>query len=298
MDFLDLTERISIIVGILIAILLLLIYLIQNKILYIPEIQGLKKSPDYNPAGYRNPKEHDLPYENINIVTSDGVKLHGWICKQPASEKSPTIVYFHENAGNIGTRLEYIKTYYTKIKANIVLVAYRGYSNSEGTPSEKGLLLDAEAILKHVFERTDIDCHQIYLHGRSLGGAVTIYAASELKNRFAFKGLIIENTFTSIIDMASHLFSKYLVTLVRLVLVNRWPSKQRIKNVTTPALFIFSMKDEIVPVQQMLDLYSAATNIPKKQKIVIDNAHHNDTWFVGLEQYFTGLNNFIYKSEG
>lgn len=39
---------------------------------------------------------------------------------------------------------------------------------------------DAKAILNHVFSRTDIDRTKIFIHGRSLGGAVAIYSASEL----------------------------------------------------------------------------------------------------------------------
>lgn len=40
---------------------------------------------------------------------------------------------------------------------------------------------DAEAILSHVFSRTDIDTKRVFLHGRSLGGAVSVYSAAELK---------------------------------------------------------------------------------------------------------------------
>jgi hypothetical protein len=49
----------------------------------------------------------------------------------------------------------------------------------------------------------------IYLHGRSLGGAVAIYAASQiLEYKFKIKGLIVENTFLSIPDMVAVLFPK------------------------------------------------------------------------------------------
>eukprot|EP00485_Elphidium_margaritaceum_P000133 CAMPEP_0202694020 /NCGR_PEP_ID=MMETSP1385-20130828/7993_1 /ASSEMBLY_ACC=CAM_ASM_000861 /TAXON_ID=933848 /ORGANISM="Elphidium margaritaceum" /LENGTH=298 /DNA_ID=CAMNT_0049349797 /DNA_START=331 /DNA_END=1227 /DNA_ORIENTATION=- len=51
---------------------------------------------------------------------------------------------------------------------------YRGYGNSEGVPTEKGLVYDAESVLAHLLERNDINHNKIYLFGRSLGGAVAI----------------------------------------------------------------------------------------------------------------------------
>jgi len=62
----------------------------------------------------------------------------------------------------------------------MLLVAYRGYSNSEGEPTEKGIMADSRAILRYIFNRSDIDTSRVFLHGRSLGGAVAIYAAAEL----------------------------------------------------------------------------------------------------------------------
>lgn len=53
-----------------------------------------------NPYGYQDPSQQDMPYEELNITTSDKVKLHGWLIKQADCKNSPTIIYFHENAGS------------------------------------------------------------------------------------------------------------------------------------------------------------------------------------------------------
>lgn len=78
-------------------------------------------------------------------------------------------------------------------------MAYRGYGDSEGTPSEDGLKLDADATLEYAQNHKDIDNDRIFVFGRSLGGAVAIQLAMVQSN--AIKGLIVENTFTSIGDM-------------------------------------------------------------------------------------------------
>jgi len=56
----------------------------------------------------------------------------------------------HENAGNIGMRLDYYHRIYMNLNVNIVTFAYRGYSESQGSPSEKGLKQDADAIINHL----------------------------------------------------------------------------------------------------------------------------------------------------
>ena len=65
-----------------------------------------------------------------------------------------------------------------KLPVNFFLIAYRGYSESEGVPSEEGLKMDGISILDWLSTCTQIDRNQIYLFGRSLGGAVACHVAS------------------------------------------------------------------------------------------------------------------------
>ena len=48
---------------------------------------------------WRHPSEQGCPSENVEITTSDSIKLRGWLLKSENSER--LIVYFHENAGSI-----------------------------------------------------------------------------------------------------------------------------------------------------------------------------------------------------
>ena len=61
------------------------------------------------------------------------------------------------------------------------MVAYRGYSNSEGSPSEQGLELDAEAIFDFALNSSLIDPARLYIFGRSLGGAVSIQLVEKVQ---------------------------------------------------------------------------------------------------------------------
>ena len=102
---------------------------------------------------------------------------------------------------------------------NLVIFGYRGYGKSEGIPSEEGVYLDGLAMAKYVFEDQEaekyIDRENVFLFGRSLGGAIAAKVALDMS--FPFKGIIIENTFTSLGDLVDimfpfiKLFRKYLL---------------------------------------------------------------------------------------
>lgn len=82
-------------------------------------------------------------------------------------------------------RLSNVSGFYHKLNINILLVEYRGYGLSEGSPSEHGLYLDAQAAFDYIVQRNDIDRTQIILFGRSLGRCL-VDASAYLQNRFAY----------------------------------------------------------------------------------------------------------------
>jgi len=78
-------------------------------------------------------------YENVTIQSETDINIRGWFIKHNQTIYHPTLVYFHENPGNIGLRMDFLKLLNSDLKANILIIAYRGYSDSDGIPSEKGL---------------------------------------------------------------------------------------------------------------------------------------------------------------
>lgn len=78
------------------------LYWYQDKLLYFPTIPGVPKRTSENPPPYNDPGNFNLPYDELEIVTEDGVKLHGWLIRQPSNpRKKPTVLFFHGNAGSM-----------------------------------------------------------------------------------------------------------------------------------------------------------------------------------------------------
>ena len=88
------------------AILVATLYIKQDSLLYFPEISGLPRRPNDNPARYRSPEEHQVPYEDLYIECEDGVNIHAWLIMRTNGKNDlPTLIFFHGNAGNIGLRI-------------------------------------------------------------------------------------------------------------------------------------------------------------------------------------------------
>uniref|UniRef100_A0A3Q3FQP1 Abhydrolase domain containing 13 n=1 Tax=Labrus bergylta TaxID=56723 RepID=A0A3Q3FQP1_9LABR len=160
-----------------------ILYKFQDVLLYFPDQPSSSRLYVPMPTG--------IPHENVYIRTKDGVKLN-LILLSPTSSSPPTILYFHGNAGNIGHRVPNALLMLVNLKANVVLVDYRGYGKSEGEPSEDGLYLDAEATLDYVMTRPDLDKTKVVLFGL---------------NPHRVAAIVVENTFLSIPHMAATLFS-------------------------------------------------------------------------------------------
>lgn len=173
--------------------LLVALFALQEHLLYHPNIP----TRDYPEL----PTDYAMPYEDVEIVTADGVKLHAWLILQPGetSKTSPQISYFHGNAGSISHRLMDVRQFYMS-GFNMLVVSYRGYGQSEGKPNERGFKLDAAAAIDYVADRTDVlDPKKLFLFGRSIGGAVALAAAAiEAADRNRIRGVVVENTFTSV----------------------------------------------------------------------------------------------------
>jgi fermentation-respiration switch protein FrsA (DUF1100 family) len=279
------------------------ISMFSSKFLYHPKIPGSPVDPDKNYPGFRNPSERNMEYLNLQIKTKDLQSLQGWFMPRADSKKVPTVVFFHENAGNIGLRLEYLQKYADQVNVNILIVAYRGFSKSSGNPDQKGIEIDAESILETLFDPKKqlaplIDLTSIYLHGRSLGGAVVVYAGGLEKFKDRIKGVILENTFTSIPDVVKH-FGPDAADLVDVLLKgnNDWPTLSRIPSLKASALFIASMADELVPPKQMLrlfEVYSQSAGSSKKVELYkIEEGDHNCNWNLDEAGYFKRIAEFL-----
>ena len=215
-----------------------LAYAFQQQLVFFP---SSTMATDPGAAG--------LAYEEVSIDTEDGETLHNWWI--PAEEAVGTVVFFHGNAGNISGRVG-TANFFHEHDMNVLLVSYRGYGRSTGSPSEEGLYYDADAAWQYLTEERDLAPASILVSGRSLGSAPATYLAS----RTAPGGLLLESPFTSLTDVGAR---AYPILPVRLLSRFEFDNAARIAQVNAPVLMIHSPDDEVVPYDLGRTLYAAAS---------------------------------------
>lgn len=223
------------------VLLCLAVFFGQGKLVWFP-----------GPAPTSTPGDHGLPFDDLSITTADGVALHAWRLR--AENPRGAVVFCHGNAGNIEVRLERGRAL-LDMGFDVLLFDYRGYGGSAGQPSEEGTYLDAEAAWL-ALSGLGFTPDRIVVFGESLGGAVAI----ELARRRAVGVVVVEDTFSSLADMAATLY-RWLP--VRWILRIRYDSIAKVGALCVPLLVIHSREDELVPFVQGRRLFDAAVE-PKR----------------------------------
>ena len=139
-------------------------------------------------------------FEDLQIPTPDGESLHALFLRphNKRTARDVTVIMFHGNAGNIGHRIPIAKILQDVVGCNVLMLEYRGYGYSTGTPDEAGLKIDAQTGLDYIRQRAETSGTKIVVYGQSLGGAVAINLVAENQDSGDIAGLILENTFLSI----------------------------------------------------------------------------------------------------
>ena len=253
------------------GLLVLVVYFMQSRMLYLPDLPGR--------ALTATPTDVGLDYEDVSIESADGVTLHGWFISGPSSR---VLLFFHGNAGNISHRLESIRQF-ESLGLSVLIIDYRGYGQSEGRATEKGIYRDADAAWRHLIEHRGIAATDVVVFGRSLGASV----AARLAGRHQPLALIVESSFTSVPDIAQDLYPW---------LPARWLSRlshatrDYVRDVRCPVLVVHSRDDEIIPFHHGEAIFAAA-NEPRA--LLGIRGTHNDGFLQDERAYVEGLRTFL-----
>ena len=254
--------------------LALLLFLFQPSLVYYPEI-GREIAA--------TPQQASLPYEDVRLVTADGVALHGWFV--PAGNPARgTVLFLHGNAGNISHRLDSLQMFH-RLGYNTLIVDYRGYGKSAGKPDEQGTYRDATAAWDYLTQTRIIPPARIVLFGESLGGAVAAWLAS----RQAPAALVIASGFTSVPDLAADL---YPLLPVRWLSRFSYDTRAFLQASSVPVFIAHSPGDDIIPFRHGRALYEAA---PGPKRFLELAGGHNTGFIFMRETWVQALGEFMNK---
>ncbi len=172
-------------------LIILAVYLLAVAYLYINQRSFIYFPQATSPAAVQTNFE----------ITNDGVVLRGWVINRKSRD---AIIYFGGNGERVEVNLPLFRQIFSD-KA-VFMVAYRGYGDSEGAPSEAALNSDATAI----YDQIKSQYKSISIIGRSLGAGI----ATNLASTRPTEKLILITPFSSVEDIAGSQFPIFPVSLL------------------------------------------------------------------------------------
>lgn len=267
-------------------LVVVLLAALQRKLLYFPTVE--ESLPVTN---FRIVTDMFPAAEDVEITCNDKVRIRGWLLRKQAGDSGlpPTgrqlVLYFHGNGGNRSGRTGWYELL-AKLDVDILAIDYHGYGDSEGSMSEEALELDCDATWNHAVNALGYRPDNIYIVGTSLGGAAAVYLSSEqCRSGTPPGGLAVVATFSSMVDAGK---THYPWLPVNLILVDRYPSEDRITEVTCPVLILHGDVDRVVPQQFGRKLFDRApdqsVNGLAKRWVDLPGIGHNDLIYSAAER--------------
>lgn len=229
----------------------LLIYALQRRLQYFPDTERV------SPAA-----EGLSGVEEVALDMADGHRIIAWWAPPPKGGRTPVVVYFHGNGGNISYRAARVSLM-QRAGIGVLMMTYPGFGGSTGRPTETRIMSDARAAYAWLEQHGAKG--RIAVFGESLGSGVAVQLAASRP----VVGVVLDSPFSSAVDVAGY---HYPYLPVRWLMWDRFDSMAHIGKVRAPLLIVHGDRDPVVPHELGRRLFQAA-NEPKRLVTLPDGGH-------------------------
>ena len=199
--------------------------------------------------------------QEVFLKAKDGTTLQAW----HARAGSPMVIYFGGNAEETSWMLEEVAN---APGFSWLIVNYRGYGLSEGSPGEAALVSDALHWFDYAVALPGADPRRSVVFGRSLGSGVAVALAAQRP----VARVILATPYDSLAAVAKRY---YWYLPVDLLLKHRFDSIGLAPARMQPLLCLIAERDEVIPPVHGERLFDAWGG--EKRKVVLQEAGHNST---------------------
>ena len=260
-------------------LLILFVLLIAVQIFLIRWLTTSEVSELFEPVqGQLTPIAYsDVEYKPIAITTKDSVTLKGWeIYAKNNDSTTPWLIYFHDRGHEVSFYLnEYLQL--RNLGMNILAVDYRGFSESGGEISEKGLYLDADAIYYHIRYKKEIPFNRIIIYGVGIGAA----AAVDLGQNVNAGAIVLVSPFTSAPELLTDWYPYAWPKIFSNLDMN---SLDKIIKINTPKIFVTNQENSYIPSEQCDQLFKNSKKYRWRLEAESDNGINQYSYFNHLVQ--------------
>tara|TARA_Y100000590_G_C15557120_1_gene953256 strand:- start:117 stop:875 length:759 start_codon:yes stop_codon:yes gene_type:complete len=203
------------------------------------------------------------------------------------NKSNHNIIFFHGN-GEICHEYDMVGSTFNQLNLNFIVVDYRGYGISTGSPSKDNLLSDSIFVFDWLSEYFHDQGYsgQITIMGRSLGSAsvcnIINLRSDKIHSCIIESGFSTEDFFCDLLSIdKSYYEEKY-----------GFGNLRKISKYQKPLYIIHADQDHIVPFDNGLKLYEACPSNIKKL-FIVEGANHNNILSVAQNKYFKNIKRFI-----
>jgi uncharacterized protein len=239
------------------------------------------------------PKTIGIEYEAVSIRTADEETIAAWWMPHEAARAD--VVYFHGNGGNLSMWLPILAGVQAS-GLNVLAFDYRGYGRSTGSPTEKGLYRDADAVLAELARLRQRESaagttvrRPIIYWGRSLGGPVAAYATTVARP----DALILESTFP---EKRAVLGRQLVLRTLDLLASFRFETADMLRGFDRPTLVMHGDSDSVVPYTVGRALFERLSE--PKRFVTLRGADHNDFHPATAREYWEAVNDLVSHAGG
>lgn len=249
------------------------------------------------------PENLGLIYRDLNVTTSDGLKIKTWFYPaQPAlsekeineawnnpvkkpyvapySKNRPTIIIANGDAGNMSYQQVHFALNFTSKGYNVVTFDWRGFGESSEWEINNDylvyseFLLDYDAVIKEVLKQNEeVDTNRIAVFGWSTGAYLSMAAASKYENIKAFVGIGLITSFDDVLPLLKQLQTHKDRNLI---VPDDYPKEllpvNLAANYNKSTFLIVGEKDNRTPVWMSKKIYSLLSS--KKELWIVEGAEH------------------------
>lgn len=231
----------------------------ESKLYYFP----VKEMEDMN----------DLKYSETILRVEDSLNIYSYYFQATTEKPKGNIFFIHGAGGNVSKYKVLIKPL-VENGYGVYAVDWRGYGNSTGKPSYKGVLKDTEVAFADFKNKTESDSLKMIVYGTSLGGQLAVKITADNQNEI--DALVLDGSIQSAqqmaIDYAPVDFLKEKARKNPENFNQDYVAIRDIKKISnTPKLIIHSQSDRDVSLIQGENLYEAAKE--PKEFWITDTKH-------------------------
>lgn len=226
---------------------------------------------------------------SVASATLDTQQLALWWLPNP-DPNAPTLLYLHGTFRNLYQNQPKIDALRDAGFA-IVAVDYRGWGDSTRiVPSEATIVADAWLAWAELVRRQP-EAGKRIVFGHSMGGAVAVSLARQLRFGADYGALILESTFTNLPDVAAT--AGFWGSIGAALTTLEFDSLNKIGDVDAPVLMLHGTEDRTVPIEIGRRLRDAAR--PGVRWLEVPGGSHSRLHSQAPELYLQALRDLMSK---